>query len=749
MLKKGQITIFVIIAILIVVAIGITFVARSSLNKNIDTGHVKTVINNVTVSDDLIFGPYSEYESSKSPLTGLAVSGEEGIEVYYGGNNNYFPNIILKNEDKFFHTNYFVPGATCNGDSIGGYLDCGSFGYHCYSGDISLEAYNSGSVNGAICYKDCSECGCGVYYGKRINSAVFQPLGQICGGQEMMDTFSVSSACGDFYVARPTNEECDNETMDYEDSPFGWNPAKPYKYAGDLGVRWTRPFGYFFWWSVQPDINKKEYYFARDFDGGKNNLLNVDKDLRIMPEGMYGMGLIAINLLSDSVEHRRTSENSWAPINKEAYSDYIKALVERYDGDNNYGCVVSAPDCYVVGDSEYPALETITAITNKPVKYWQITNEPILESPPEVGLTGLSELTRLSYIAMKQADPDAKLILGSYSSFSANGSNSDFDKRYLPFLQELNGSYADIIDIHLYGDAFGDYLFKDETAGESFIDHIKLSLGNLFPNNVSIWMTETGTHSGSIIYLAKLDPQSEQRQAGDYVKRYAHGTFKGIEKLFGCLSFVEGTWYDPDDFFSKTELIYEGNGTDDLGAGVKKLSYYSYKLMTEKLEGSDWDNIQEVYNSENVYAYKFINKQTQKLTYVAWWDYWNESTLATKTVQIPVSLTENAKITEAIPAYENGLLLQQSGINYPNFFNKGTTNIVNENITLTLGQSPVYIEETTENLGNYVPHVWNQVSATTDSIIKDTEKISYCGDGYCDGLAGEKTTCPSDCVIKK
>jgi len=587
-------------------------------------------------------------------------------------------------------------------------------------------------------------------YDEVTETCIYDPVDLSCSEQSG-NICSINQTCSENWLNSNDSNKCcstnctsptslDTNFEAYEDSPFGWNPAKPYEYAEDLGVRWTRSFGTIFWWAIQPDVNKKEYYFARDVDGGKNNnVLNLDGDLRSMPEGMHGMGLIAIDLLHDSIEHKRTQENSWAPINGEAYSNFIKTLVERYDGDNDYGCVVSVPDCYVVGDNEYPAQETITAITNRPVKYWQITNEPMLESPKSVGLTGLSELTRLSYIAMKQADPESKLISGAFNADMGYFIGVEgFDEIYLPFLQELGGNYVDVMDIHWYGDALGDYLLKDERTGESLIDHIKLSLESLFSNDVSIWITETGTHSGSIDDI-KFNPQAEQQQAGDYVKRYAYGTFKHIRKLFGGLSFVEGTWFSPNNYFSKTELIYDGTGTDDLGKGVKKLGYYSYKLMTDKLEGSDWDNVQEVYNDSNIYAYKFVNKQTGKKIYVVWWDYWNELDKNNKSVTLNVGQFSTVKVTEVIPAFDNGLLLQNSGVNYPNFFNKGSVNVLNGQITITLGKSPVYIEETTEIFGNYVPHIWNEVVTSR----------GFCGDGICDGAAGEKTSCPSDCVIKK
>ncbi|KAF5436221.1 hypothetical protein C5S36_00880, partial [Candidatus Methanophagaceae archaeon] len=59
-----------------------------------------------------------------------------------------------------------------------------------------------------------------------------------------------------------------------------------------------------------------------------------------------------------------------------------------------------------------------------------------------------------------------------------------------------------------------------------------------------------------------------------------------------------------DGYFDHTGLIYDGQGSNDLGLGVKKLSYYTYKLMTEKLECSNWNNIETIQESDNVYVYK-------------------------------------------------------------------------------------------------------------------------------------------------
>ena len=42
-----------------------------------------------------------------------------------------------------------------------------------------------------------------------------------------------------------------------------------------------------------------------------------------------------------------------------AYKDFVKKAVERYDGDEDYGCALHSPDCYHKGDSQYPNYKVI------------------------------------------------------------------------------------------------------------------------------------------------------------------------------------------------------------------------------------------------------------------------------------------------------------------------------------------------------------------------------------------------------
>lgn len=178
--------------------------------------------------------------------------------------------------------------------------------------------------------------------------------------------------------------------------------------------------------------------------------------------------------------------------------------------------------------------------------------------------------------------------------------------------------------------------------------------------------------------------------------------------------------------------------------GTKKLAYYAYKLYAEKLTGSDWDNTQLVYNQNNFYAYKFI--KNNNLIYVVWWDYWEEPSLSSKTIILSdLGITGTVKVTDAVPHFENGLELQNSGETYPELFNTGKTSI-----SLTLGKSPVYIEENIVSSSNYVPHQWqDQEIVGSASLAKkpqfDENAPNICGDGRCSEKEFDKGDCLVDC----
>ena len=82
----------------------------------------------------------------------------------------------------------------------------------------------------------------------------------------------------------------------------------------------------------------------------------------------------------------------------------------RYDGD---------------GIDDMPGLR-------EPIKYWQVDNEP-----PH-GLRDYAGFLKITYRAIKEADPEAKVIIGGVPGMPPVSTYLEvFDEFYLPILDEL------------------------------------------------------------------------------------------------------------------------------------------------------------------------------------------------------------------------------------------------------------------------------------------------------------------------
>ena len=167
---------------------------------------------------------------------------------------------------------------------------------------------------------------------------------------------------------------------------------------------------------------------------------------------------------------------------------------------------------------------------------------------------------------------------------------------------------------------------------------------------------------------------------------------------------MEGFKHD-GGYFDYTGLIYDGQDAGDAGLGVKKLGYYTYKKMTETLEGSDWNSIERIRESGDVYIYKFLKNGHP--VYVAWWDYFNDGSYTPgKTISVTLSGLSGttAVVTEAVPKFGTGAEVGD----YSAAFNKSAVTITGGTASLTLGDSPVFVETPSLSLVK-------KVTITTDS----------------------------------
>lgn len=416
-----------------------------------------------------------------------------------------------------------------------------------------------------------------------------------------------------------------------------------YKDALNIGVGWERP----------------GQYASYPFDSSY-----FDKFYGNIPKG--------INILAN-IETPRQKGTFKLRISEQEYVNFVKNLVERYDGD---------------GKDDMPGLKN-------PIKYWQIDNEPPFWQLGQVDRLSsvdpvkwirdtkddYAHILELASTAIKSSCSDCKLVVGGMIDIPVA---FDF---FEPILKKLNGKYIDVFDFHLFGGSKDDY-----RKSKPIYETVRKTLDNNGYKNTEIWILETGTPSGSPVDEITGQPFpgpaiSEKDQASNLIKRLIYPLTFGVKKTFWAWAMVEGmSPIDNNDVFDNTGLIYDGVGENDLGYGVKKLSYYAYKKMVEILEGSDWNKIQTIQESDGIYIYKFT-KQGKPI-----WVAWNDNS-ASKTIMIPGITSNQAKITESIPKYESG----KEVTDYSTAFNTETKSANGGKITITLGDTPVFVEEMIAN----------------------------------------------------
>ncbi len=434
----------------------------------------------------------------------------------------------------------------------------------------------------------------------------------------------------------------------FEDSPFGFHPASVsaagypnngFVDAQFIGVHWHRPPVYAYWFQVQPDQNSPTYDWRL-----------LDQQYSAVPQGIN----ILANIAPDHPRspHGYTLPSSYIPIDEDKYAAFVRATVERYDGDG---------------------LDDMLGLTN-PIKHWQVGNEPSNK------LSGFADLQRMTYQAIKEVCRECTVLIGGAAGFPDNYVLR-FDSVYLPILAQLAGQYVHVFGFHWYGMATGDYRLRDSVTGEDVYQHVRNVLTtNGFPPDLPIWITEMGSYSGDPIE-PEFPFQTERQQASDYLKRFVYSLSRGVKKIFPAFGLMEGFIHN-DGYFDHTGLIYNGRGSNDLGLGVKKLGYYTYKLMTEKLEESDWQNIQTVHEQNGVYLYKF-SKQGKPI-----WVAWNDSS-DTRTITISGITSNWVEMTEAVPKYQSG----KDVTDYGTAFQMDTLAVVNGSVSLQLAEKPVFVEE--------------------------------------------------------
>ncbi len=397
--------------------------------------------------------------------------------------------------------------------------------------------------------------------------------------------------------------------LDAESSPFGiQGPAKYDPHFKDLGVHWVRSSGSIraAWGQIEPYRGKFDMSHVANIDkaisGFNRNNVNTMVTVYVQnPWDQLGESEGRKFWKKWKKNHKKQERRLVAklPRDQEAFAEFLRRFVERYDGDG----IDDAPGSPVV-------------------KYWQIVNEADLDwkDTPE----NFAKLVKISYKAIKKADPNAGVVL------SGAALPRGFTAFYQPMLKQLNrmkdstdDRYFDVFDFHWFVGATGGYLVAPNRhfmggigSFKEYVELIRSTLEKYGHPNTPIWITEMCTHTGKPKQKrVKFDYQSETQQAAELVKRFVYPLSLGIERIFWSRIYDQYKYKNKaDSFFNHVGLIY--NPKKNRGKTVKKLSYYTYKMLINKLEGSDWEKMETLNLGEDVFAFRFT--KGGKSIYVMW-----------------------------------------------------------------------------------------------------------------------------------
>ncbi len=451
----------------------------------------------------------------------------------------------------------------------------------------------------------------------------------------------------------------------------------------DLGAKWSRGAGeQTIWGLIEPE-------FGKGYDWS-----NSDKALKKAYENGGGNFNMVV-VINPQIAKGGSSD---IPSDKEDYySKFVEELVERYDGDgiNDYNSIIK-------------------------VKYWQMANEPFPRQWENAGGTvdGYVRFAELTHDAIKKSDPNAKIILGTFQLEKTEEINKF--KEVIPKMKNKN--LFDYVDTHYWN--FGNNYKIPVGEARNVLDSNGYSNAKMVALEFGTWMARSTrgsaikqpgghnkirdavsgrpaaslTHSFSRRHGRRGRQPSressqenkkmtgsgtEKDQAAFLIKGYAYNMAHGVF-LINWNNLVEWNNFggNPKSIYNFMGLIADGVNGDPIPAGTTRLSYYTYKKMTEILEGSDWDNIGTIQESGGVYIYKFT-KQGESI-----WVVWNDNS-GSQSVTISGINSNSVKITEAIPKYDSG----KDVTNYNTAFNTETKTVPGGTVTIILSDKPVFVEE--------------------------------------------------------
>ncbi|MDP1853611.1 MAG: hypothetical protein Q8L26_05365 [Candidatus Omnitrophota bacterium] len=418
----------------------------------------------------------------------------------------------------------------------------------------------------------------------------------------------------------------------------------------NIGAKWSKVAAeHIIWGRIEPELGK-----GYNWD-------NLDKALGdVFQSGEQNF----IGVIVPAMPSRKQYDFA-DPSVQEQFKNFVKAIVERYDGDSDFDNATSFPDSSIK------------------IKYWQADNEVFRRNWIGLGGTTATYATFLKLLSegAKEADPEAKIVFGSQIIVPKTIDKNDYSNigEVIAILKDKK--IFDFADVHYwpmnknqYKMPISDLRKILDDNGYEYVKFVSLEHATIMNKN-----------NQNPAWKNSSREQSEKDQATFLIKSYAYNLANGFSLILWS-PFVDFSNYGGgkpcDDVFDYMGLISDGKCINANDAGIPRLSYYTYKKMTEILEGSDWDNIQAIQEAGGIYIYKFT-KGGKPI-----WVVWNDNSKS-QTVILNVGSIDSVKITEAVPKYELG----KDVSDYSSVFNTETKSVSGGSVSITLGDKPVFVEE--------------------------------------------------------
>jgi len=244
----------------------------------------------------------------------------------------------------------------------------------------------------------------------------------------------------------------------------------------------------------------------------------------------------------------------YGPVgNLDDYRNFVSALAERYDGD---------------GVDDMPGLAG-------PIKFWEVNNEPEATCGGYGGhVAEYVSLLEATHDTVTAHIPNAVILNGG----ALEASGPDVEQFWQDVFTLGGNAYFDVMNIHYNREKMVQAFSTLDNYRQvvDFFRGLMTDAGDMKP----IWITEFGTYSGSPTTQSgdTLPEQSEEFQAGWFVRNEVDGFARGVDKFFPDLwgGAPPGGTLDP---ISAGRLI-DGNRN-------VRLYFYTQKLLQHKVGAFD------------------------------------------------------------------------------------------------------------------------------------------------------------------